>query len=284
MKKVVITGAGGQLGKAFTKKLQSIGIECLPLTRKELDITDLHQLKEFFLNFRPQYIINCAAYNEVDKAEEEKEKALLVNGIALRYMGNLAAQYQTTVIHYSTDYVFNGEKEEPYLISDQPKPINHYGQTKLLGEKEILTHNPKTYVIRVSWVFGNGEQNFIYKLLNWASKNEKLRIVTDQISSPTYTEEIVKITLDLIKTEQYGLYHLSGEGQASRYDWAKFILDYLNWQGELIPAASQDFPTRAKRPRYSKLRNFPLKNLLGYLPETWQESTEKYIRTIREKT
>jgi len=279
--KFLITGAKGQLAREFIRLFLQKDIKYLALSKEELDISNLNETKKLVKEYKPNFIINCAAYNFVDKAEEEWEKAFLINGIRVKNLLLSACEVNSVFIHFSTDYVFDGNKKEPYSIADTPNPINKYGISKLLGEKFILQLGyTKYYLIRVSWVFGDGKSSFIIKLLDWMKNTDGLKMVDDQISSPTYTEDLTRAVFDLIKSESYGLYHITNSGYCSKYEWARFIVDRLNWNGRLKPIKSEEFNAPAKRPHFSVLNNFPLKETIGYSLPIWQEATEKFLKRL----
>jgi len=275
--KFLITGAEGQLGKEFLKEAKKKKLNCLALTREELDITDFEKVQKVVEGARPDFLINCAAYNDVDRAEEDWKTAFLVNGIGPKNLAIAAQENNCILVHYSTDYVFDGKKNSPYTIGDMPAPINKYGQSKLLGENFVRDFAGKYFLIRLSAVFGNNPKaSFPLKILSWAKEKKELKIVDDQVFSPTFTGDVVKGTFDLIKSGEYGLYHMTNSGYCSRYEWAKYILEKIGWQGKILRAKSKDFQSAAKRPKFSVLDNFPLKEMEG-----WKEATERYL-TISE--
>ncbi len=279
--KFLVTGADGQLGEEFKKELEKRKLNYIALTREELDITDFQNVLKVVTNYKPDFLINCAAYNDVDRVEEDWETAFLVNGIGPKNLALASSKNDCVFIHYSTDYVFNGESKIPYTIADRPEPINKYGKSKLLGENFVRDFAEKYYLIRLSSVFGNNPKaSFPLKLISWAREKKELKIVDDQFFSPTFTGDVVKATLDLIKTDAYGLYHMTNSGYCSRYEWAKYILEKIHWQGKIIPAKSEDFHSLAKRPKFSVLNNFPLKDIIGYGLPDWKEATERYLNTL----
>lgn len=276
--KLLITGASGQLAKEIIKESEKRGYEYIAFDHKNLDITNLKKVREIIKGEKPDFVINCAAYNAVDKAEEDWKTAYLVNGIGPRNFAVACEESSCVLVHYSTDYVFDGKKSSPYTIADFPSPINEYGKSKLLGEKFVQSLSTKYFLIRVSWVFGVGnDTNFVKKVLKWASKNETLKIVDDQISSPTYAVDLAKATLDLLKTEAYGLYHITSPTPCSRYEWAKYILELIGWKGKLLPAKSFEFKTAAKRPKYSFMDSFPIRETIGYNLREWKEGVREMI-------
>lgn len=276
----LILGAEGQLGRAFRELLAAQGHEVTALGRAGADVTDFQALRAVFANLRPQVVVNCAAYNLVDRAEEEWQQAFLVNGIAVKNLAVLCRERGAVLVHYSTDYVFDGQKGAPYTIADRPRPLCRYGESKLLGEELLLAFGERFYLIRTSWVFGPGRDNFVTKVLQWAREREELRVVTDQVSSPTYTRDLAAATLALLETGQYGLYHLTNAGHCSRYEWARFILDRIGWRGKLVPARDADFNLPAKRPPFSALDNFPVPHLLGREMPPWQEATARFLNEL----
>lgn len=272
---VLITGANGQLGQEFQKLFTNEHISFIPTDYKELDITDIDAIRKIIKENKFTHIINCAAYNAVDKAEEDWRTAYSVNGLAVRNLAIAANEISAEIVHYSTDYVFDGKKDTPYTIYDDPNPINKYGESKFLGEKNIALAN-KYYLLRVSWVFGTGNINFAKKVIGWSKKTDHIRISDDEISSPTYAVDLVKATLEILKKKVYGLYHVSNTS-CSRYDWGKYILEKINWKGKLERAKALEFNLPAKRPGYSVLDNYGLNETIGYEMPTWQNATDRFL-------
>ncbi|MDD4409352.1 MAG: dTDP-4-dehydrorhamnose reductase [Candidatus Pacebacteria bacterium] len=280
--KILILGADGQLGQSFVLELERQGLKFLALTSSDLDITDFGRMNEVIRNYSPDYIINCAAYNNVDKAEEDWENAYLVNGLAVRNLAIISEDIGSVLIHYSTDYVFSGEKDKSYNIGDEPDPISAYGRSKLLGECFLRDFARKYYLIRLSAVFGNNPNaSFPLKLLSWSKTKDVLEIVDDQVFSPTFVDDVVIATLELIETGQFGLYHMTNSGQCSRYEFAKYILDSVNWKGKCLPIESNKIETLAKRPKFSVLDSFPLGKVIGYKLPDWHDSVDKFLINIK---
>lgn len=274
--KILITGADGQLGKAFKNLLKKEEIPFVETDINTLDITNLEQTRSFITtkNKDVTHIINCAAYNAVDKAETDWKKAFAVNGVGVRNLALCANDINAELIHFSTNYVFSGKKEH-YTIFDEPDPINKYGESKALGEK-LLRIAKKYYLIRTSWVFGDGEQNFISKVLIWSHNNDVLRIVDDEISSPTYTIDLAKATCELIKLKAFGIYHITNT-PCSRYDWAEFVLNEIGWKGVLKRAKQIDFDLPVKRPKKAILDNFGFFETTHIKLSNWKEATKIFI-------
>lgn len=275
--KFLITGANGQLAGEFINFLQKANHELIALGKDKLDISHPKAVSEVISQYKPDVVLNCAAYNDVDNAEADWNTSYLINGIGVKNLALSCNRNRAILVHFSTDYVFDGLKEEPYTLADRPNPINKYGESKLLGEEMLKNHAERYYLIRVSWVFGGGKQSFPRKLIEWTCKSKKLRIVDDQVSVPSYTADLVRAVTDLLKTEEYGLYHITNSGSCSRYEWAKFILKIINWDGELEPAKSEEFKLPAKRPQFSVLDNFPIKETIGCNLPDWQDATERFL-------
>ncbi len=275
--KFLIAGARGQLASEIIRALDRRSAECVAPEESNLDITDVSVVSRVVGEYRPDVVINCAAYNAVDNAEKDWRKAYMINGVGVRNLANAARNAGSVLVHFGTDYVFDGMKTIPYTIADQPSPATRYGESKLLGETYVRDLLDRFFLIRLSWVFGKGEFSFPTKVLEWASKNDRLRIVDDQVASPAYAAHLAGAVLDLIDTGAFGLYHMTNTGQCSRYEWAKFVLEKTGWKGELVPAKSEEFATAARRPPFSVLDNFPLKETIGYELPAWQEATEEFL-------
>ena len=221
MMKVLLTGADGQLGYDFKKLFDSNGIDYIATDYKDLDITDVVKLKEFFYkNDKFTHIINCAAYNDVDKAETD-EKVFLLNTEAPVILAEFAKKMDAVYVTYSTNFVFDGKKRSPYSEEDIADPLSKYGKSKREGEKAVLKTYSKSFVIRTSWLFGIGNVNFSKKILEWSKVKEELNIVDNEIASPTYSKDLAIFSWKLIQTRKYGVYHISNNGEASKYDQAK---------------------------------------------------------------
>ncbi|MFQ3573082.1 MAG: dTDP-4-dehydrorhamnose reductase [Thermodesulfovibrionales bacterium] len=276
--KILITGKGGQLSTAFEERLSRENIGFVALSKAQCDISNLDALKDAVSSFRPDVIINCAAYNLVDKAEVEKEMAFRVNAIGPKNLSILSNEYSCKFVHYSTDYVFDGTKETGlYTESDTPSPLSEYGMSKLVGEKNAFDNHDDVIVFRLSWVFGKGVQNFIYKLLQWEKANEYLRVACDEFSVPTHTDVVVDVTLRGIQEDLKGLYHLTGGGFCSRYEWARLIFSTLGIKKHLHPVHMSSFNLPARRPRFSAMGNSLIaKTLCVNIPE-WTESVRDVL-------
>ncbi len=258
--KWLLFGKNGQLGQEFCKYFIKNNYDFNAYDHKQLDITDFKKVKNIILEIKPDIIINSVAYNNVDLAEGEgKDIAFAVNSSAVENIAKISKQENIKLIHYSTDYVFDGEKGEPYTEEDTPKPINEYGKSKLAGEKSIINLQGKYLIFRVSWLYGEGKSNFPYKILQWAKKYDILKIASDEISIPTSTEFVVKNTILSINNNLQGLYHLVPNDYCSRYDWAKKILIVHNINKKIIAVSKDIFKLPAKRGVFLAMSNQKLR-------------------------
>ncbi|MHB8163112.1 MAG: dTDP-4-dehydrorhamnose reductase [Methanoregula sp.] len=276
--KILVTGAKGQLGQDMVNLCSSRNFSVFAADSMTLDITNKDRIDEFMGKHTPEIIINCAAYNEVDQAEKDDKKAFLINGLALKHLALAANEYGSILVHYSTDYVFDGGKKSPYCVTDKPHPINRYGESKLLGENHVRDLCDHYFLIRTSWVFGRGNMNFAKKVQEWSKNKKEISVVDDQVSTPTYTVDLAKATIDLLSTKKFGLFHITNTGSCSRYDWAQYILQQVGWKGKLVRAKSADFKTAAERPAFSVLDNFGTDEVLGYSLPSWQDATSRFLK------
>jgi len=275
--KVLVTGAGGMLAKDLAPCLSERRYEVLALSHNKLDICDLKQVKSKVSEIKPDLIINCAAYNNVDAAETNKHTALMVNGLGVRNLALACAQFDCPLVHISTDYVFDGEKHEPYTIYDDPNPISAYGESKLLGERYLLHLLRRFYLVRTSWLFGLHGKNFVETMLKIAEARDEIKIVDDQCGAPTFTQDLAKAIADLVTTECYGIYHITNQGKVSWYNFAKAILGKSRKITRVIPVTSDDINRPARRPRNSALDPFPMAETIGYLLPPWENALDRYL-------
>lgn len=278
MNKVLITGGSGQLAKAFSHLLSMQGIEYLALNHQQCDICQKEQILEHLLTFQPDALINCAAYNNVDKAEQEQEQAVAVNGEAVGMMAKLCADSQCLFVHFSTDYVFDGKKNAPYNEEDPVNPLNVYGQSKARGEDLLKSLGGDFLIFRTSWVFGEGKTNFLYKLREWSQANQILKIVDDQVSVPSFTEDIASVVILAIRQKLRGLYHLTNDGACSRFEFAKKYFEIIGEDVKVEPARSEDFSQYIQRPSYSVLSNKKIKKSLNLDIPTWDNAVYRYCQ------
>ena len=284
MKKILQIGTKGQLGWELLRTCAPLG-EVVALDYPDVDLSDSNGLRELVRNVKPDIIINAAAYTNVDKAESEPELARAINATGPGVLAEEAKKIHAVLVHYSTDYVFDGTKGCPYVETDQPNPLNVYGQTKLEGEQAIAASGCVNLVLRTSWVYSMRQGGFVTKVLQWAREQEVLRVVDDQISSPTSARLLAEITALVLAQgrddvfgylrEKGGLYHCAGSGSCSRYEWAKAILELDPRKEEQVVkqlerASSSEFHVPAVRPMISVLKTEKLKNTFGLRLPPWE--------------
>jgi len=251
--KVLVTGADGQLGYDVIKKLKHLNIEHIGMDKEDFDLTKEKETKKFILNYQPDVIVHCAAYTNVDQAEVEKELCYQVNVEGTRYVAEAAKKLDTKMLYISTDYVFDGQGEEPFEVTDEPNPINYYGETKYQGEQEVQKLLDKYFIVRTSWVFGEHGDNFVKTMLKLGKARDEISVVADQYGSPTYTGDLAKLIIEMIKTDKFGIYHATNEGFCSWYEFAKEIFKAINIDVNIKPVSSDEFETEAERPNNSRL-------------------------------
>lgn len=279
---VIVTGITGQLGYDVALELEKRGEDFITTTRDEIDLNDEQSIREFVRRHEPSAVIHCAAYTAVDKAESEAELALTINGLATRYMAEACREVGAKLLYPSTDYVFGGDGNKPYEVSDEKTPCNVYGRSKLLGEDSVRAINRHHFIVRISWVFGRNGKNFVKTMLNLAEKNKKIRVVMDQIGSPTYTKDLAPLLVDMIHTDKFGTYHATNEGFCSWADFAKEIFKQAKKKVDVEEIFTSDYPTPARRPFNSRLSKKSLDDAgFNRLP-TWQDALKRYLAEINE--
>jgi len=279
--KILITGANGLVGRTLQAYWdEHPEAEIIPLTRQELDITRADAVQDAIRRHSPDYVINCAAYTQVDRAEVEKEKCYAVNVLGTAHLAQAAASHGSILIHLSTDYVFDGKKRTPYTEEDAVNPLNYYGYTKMLSEEEVRKSGAAHYILRPAWIYGRFGNNFFHRVLQWAEEKEVIYASNDQTGSPTNAEDLAAFMAFLIrkKAHPFGLYHFSNEGQTTRYEMVAEILRLTGHRKKVIPVDSSFFKPLAKRPPYSVLSKQKVKSLWNYPVPEWRESLEKFIK------
>jgi len=274
--KVIILGGKGQLGKEFENFLKDKA-EIYSFSHLELDVLNQELLIKKIQEIKPEVVINCSAYTKVDKAEEEKEECIKVNAIGAKNVSYASYKVGAKVIYFSTDYIFDGEKESPYTELDSPNPISTYGRSKLLGEKYTSKHNPNYLILRISWLYGINGRNFIKTIIKKAKEEKELKIVSDQKGSPTYTLDVVKQTWELIKKDKIGIYHSANQGETSWYEFAKKIIEKLKINVKISPIKTGEYPALAKRPKYSVLDNHLLKLEGINIMRDWETALNEFL-------
>jgi len=282
--KALVTGSAGMLARDLIPCLSKKGYEVLAPPEDKLDITDRKAIQATAHSFKPEIIINCAAYTKVDEAEKEEHQAVIVNGLSVQNLCILCQEYDIPLVHFSTDYVFDGMKAEPYTIYDETNPINAYGRSKLLGEKYMLWLLSKFYLIRTSWLFGLHGKNFIETMLELGQSRKQVSVVTDQKGCPTWTRHLAEATTDLIATGRYGIYHVTNSEPTTWFDFTRKIFRLSGMNTEVLPVTSDQFPRPARRPKNSVLDPFPLKEVWGKEMPSWKEALKEYLSQRKGKT
>lgn len=281
MKKIWICGASGMLGSHFKRLLTDRKIPFVANDSKEVDITHLDNVSDFVRVQKISHIVNCAAYTQVDRAETEQKQAYLVNAVGPHYLGIAGRRHGARVLHFSTDYVFDGKGRAPYNEEHFCSPTSAYGMSKLAGEIKLLDEHAHTCVIRTSWLFGISGKNFVETMLRLMSEKEQLRIVYDQIGKPTYCQDLAEAGLQLLDEE--GIFHFANSFETSWFQFAEEIhrqaqkLHFPLKVKTLEPIPSDEYPTLAKRPAYSSLSTKKIEGLLGKSPRPWQEALHDYF-------
>ncbi|GCL46041.1 dTDP-4-dehydrorhamnose reductase [Microcystis aeruginosa] len=288
MKKVLLIGAKGQVGQELQVTLPQLG-EVISIGREELDLTNSEKISQLIREIHPDYLVNAAAYTAVDKAETEPDLAYSINATAPKIMAEAAEKIKAKFLHISTDYVFDGRKNTPYLETDLTNPLGVYGQSKLRGEEEIKTVNSQAIILRTAWVYGSyGKSNFVKTMLRLGKEREELKVVVDQVGSPTWAKDIAAaITQLLINADNPpGIYNFTNSGVASWFDLTKAIFEEAKISGiplkiqRVIPITTAEYPTPAVRPAYSVLSGQKISQQLGYIPPYWRDSLKAMLNQL----
>lgn len=277
MNNILVTGSTGQLGSDVVKELLKRGYSTLSPNRSELNLCSEDNIRNYILNSNCEAIVHCAAYTQVDKAEDEKDLCIKINATATKHIAKCAKILDIPMIYISTDYVFDGTKDGEYTENDETNPINIYGESKLAGEKYVQEILDKYYIVRTSWVFNINGKNFIETMLRLSKANNQLSIVNDQIGSPTYTKDLSRLLVDMLETSKYGLYHATNEGYCSWYEFANTIFKLANINIDIKAINSNEYASRAKRPLNSKLSKDKLIEY-GFKPlPHWEDALKDYL-------
>ena len=276
--KILLIGANGQLGSDLVKILENI----VPITHKDLEICDTKQLKLVVEKHNPQTIINTSAFHKVDLCEDEAEKSFQVNAYAVRDLALICKEMNILLVHFSTDYIFDGRKNTPYIEDDSPNPLNVYGVSKLAGEYFIRNILNRFLIIRTSGLYGSAGSsgkggNFIETMLRLAREEKPIKVVNDQVLTPTYTKDLAENIKDLLNSQELGIFHITNNGHCSWFEFAEEIFKLADFKPDLAPTTTEDFGAKALRPAYSVLENHRLKEVGLDNMSQWRDALERYM-------
>jgi dTDP-4-dehydrorhamnose reductase len=277
--KILITGANGQLGRELTKQYSNKSAELILTDVQDLDITKGEEVYNFVNKVKPDVIINCAAHTAVDKCESDIDNAYKINTIGPKNLAQVAYSIGAEIVQVSTDYVFNGIVNKELNEFDLPDPQTIYGQSKLQGENIVKELNPKHYIIRTAWLYGDGN-NFVKTMISLSKNNNELKVVNDQHGSPTSTVDLARVIIKLVEDKNYGVFHCTCNGECTWYDFAKEIFSLCKIDINVIPCSTEEFPRPAKRPQFSVLRNYMLELTTGDITRDWKEALREYIEEL----
>lgn len=275
--RLLVTGGNGQLGRELALLHDGKSLDIIGLGRDSLDITNLESCREMTLHYRPDAIIHCAAYTAVDQAEMDTDEAFRVNAAGTRNIVLAAREAGAKLCYISTDYVFDGRGISPYTEYDITTPLTVYGKSKLAGEQLVQSLHDKYFIVRTSWVFGKYGNNFVKTMLKLARERSQLKVVHDQIGSPTYTYDLANFLIELVNTDLYGIYHATNTGTCSWYEFAKAIFDETGMSVRLEPCTTAEFPRPAPRPAYSVLDHVSIRNNGLNILRPWREALRHYL-------
>jgi dTDP-4-dehydrorhamnose reductase len=283
---ILVTGASGQLGKETILALQADGVRCVALGRDDVDFSRPEKVAGAIADYAADWVINCAAYTKVDEAEEERELAFTINSDAARAVAEGVKRSGGRLLHVSTDFIFSGEQSHPYEEDDVTAPLGVYGKSKLAGERAVREVMPEAVILRTAWVYGVHGHNFVKTMLRLAAERKELRVVDDQVGTPSWTADIVRAMRRLIDVEAVGTYQFTNEGVASWYDFAYEIVAFAKQSGmpvvaeRISPISTEDFPLPAKRPAYSVMSKAKIRSVLNYRIPHWRDSLHAMVNQL----
>lgn len=277
--KLLVTGAGGMLGQALVPCLEARDHQVVALPKEDLDVTHYSQVLEAVTRVKPDLVVHCAAYTRVDQAESEPGLAYLINGYGTENIAVACQKNNVPMLYVSSDYVFDGEQNTPYTTWDRTRPLSVYGKSKLAGEKAVQRHLTRFYIVRTSWLYGPNGRNFVDTISSMAQERDTLRVVSDQIGTPTCTLSLSETIADLIVTGRWGIYHACDDGVTSWYEFAQEIVNCCELKSpvNVIPIETKDMPRPATRPKYSVLDKTTTVNTIGRELQSWKESLKTYM-------
>ena len=278
--KVLVTGVTGQLGYDTVEYLRSQKVECLGTSSSDFDLSDAGATQKFLAEYQPDAVIHCAAYTNVNQAETDKERCYAVNVEGTKNIAMSCRRLGAKLVYISTEYIFDGEGEQYYEPEDAAFPLGVYGRTKYEGELAVKELMEQYFIVRISWAFGKNGNNFVKTMLRLGAERSEVRVVQDQIGSPTYTKDVAPLLADMIATDQYGVYHVTNEGVCSWAEFTKEIFRQAGLPAKVIPIPSSEYPTPARRPKNSRLSKVCLDRAGFHRLPAWQDALSRYLEEI----
>lgn len=282
--RIAVTGAAGQLGAELCSQLRRRGHELAAFSHSELDVCDIGNVFGTLGAFEPEAVAYCAAYTDVDGAERERERCMAVNAEGAENVARLCAAVGAKMLYPSTDFIFSGEGDIPWRVEDKPQPLNVYGESKLKGERAVLSALPRSFIVRTAWIFSAGGRNFVRSILNAARADKPLRVVDDQIGSPTYVPALAALMADMLESERYGVYHAVSSGPyVSRFELAREIINVAGMEREITAISSAELGAAARRPLNSRMDTGSLSEAgFAQLPD-WREGIKYAVAALMEE-
>jgi len=281
--KVLVTGIGGQLGYDIFNSLQSEHVDIYGVDKLRLNLSEFDKVKDYIMKLRPDVVIHCAAYTNVDLAEENENFCRLINVEATANIAETCSEINAKMVYFSTDYVFSGKGDKPHEVESPTEPLSVYGHTKLAGEREVLSRLQKCFIIRTSWSYGLNGNNFVKTMLRLGQSKSVVDVVNDQFGSPTYTKDLASLVIEMIETDKYGVYHVTNEGYCSWAELAEAIFDIAGYATKVVPIHASEYSTLATRPQNSRLSKTRLdESGFSRLP-SWQDALNRYLKELRTK-
>ncbi|MGM9571614.1 MAG: dTDP-4-dehydrorhamnose reductase [bacterium] len=277
--RILVTGAKGQLGNELLEILQNE--EVTGASKEELNIVDAEAVHAYIAALRPEAVIHAAAYTKVDDCEKNVDLAYQVNAVGAQNIASACLKCGAKMVYVSTDFVFDGKKQEPYLEFDQPNPLNIYGKSKLAGERLVSAILNRFFIVRTSWLYGIKGNNFVKTILKLGQERDELQVVADQWGTPTYARDLAAFIIKLIKTDNYGVYHASNKGMTNWYEFAKAILAGYGITTPVVPITAAELNRPAVRPAYSVMRNYMQELTIGDEMPEWQDSLHEYLQKVK---
>ena len=280
--RILVTGVSGQLGHDLAEELLARGHDVTGLSSKDMNLLDPAAVKQYLTAAAPEAVIHCAAYTAVDRAEDDTETCLAVNYLGTKAIAETCAEIGCKLLFISTDYVFPGIGERPWEPDDETDPLNTYGRSKLLGEEAVRAATKKHYIVRISWLYGVNGKNFVKTMLRLGAEKNEIRVVNDQIGSPTYSRDLSVLLADMIDTDSYGTYHASNEGFCSWYEFACSIIQKAGLPARVVPIPSSEYPTRARRPMNSRMSKDKLTTCGFRRLPPWDDALARFLSELKE--